>query len=188
MTIIYGGSFNPITNAHLKVIDELKKISNNNEIIVVPVGDDYGKNGLINQEFRIDMVNLAVKDIDGVSVSRYELDNPYKGTIDTLSHFSKYNSDLHFVIGGDNLEGFCKWNDYEELLTKYKVVVVNRDNTDLESIINTKYSNYNDRFVLVKDFNIEISSTLYRKTLDSSLIPEEVDKYIKDNNIVFSTK
>lgn len=185
MTIVYGGSFNPITNAHLEVIDKLKNISNNNEIIIVPVGDDYDKEGLINQEYRINMVKLAVKNIDGVSVSRYELDNPYRGTIDTLGFLSKEYDDLHFVIGGDNLEGFCEWNDYEELLNKYKVVVVNRENTDLESIINSIYSKYRDRFVLIKDFNIEISSTLYRLTLDSTLIPNEVVNYIKDNNIVF---
>ncbi len=185
MTIIYGGSFNPITNAHLKVIEELKKISNNSEIIIVPVGDDYGKNGLINQEYRYDMVELAVKDLFNVLVSRYELDNPYKGTIDTLGYFNNKYNNIHFVIGGDNLDGFNKWNDYEELLTKYKVVVVNRDNTDLESIINNKYKEYKNRFILINDFNIEISSTLYRNTLDSSLIPSEVDEYIKTNVISF---
>ncbi len=185
MVIIYGGSFNPITNAHLSVISKLKEISNSCEIIIVPVGDDYGKKGLINQEHRYEMIKVATNCISNVSISRYELDNKYKGTIETLDYFSNEYDDIHFVIGGDNLDGFNKWNDYEEILDKYKIIVVNRDNNDLESIISNKYNRYKDRFVIIKDFNIEISSTLYRKTLDSSLIPKEVERYIKNKGIIF---
>ena len=44
----FGGSFNPVTKAHVDLALEIVKMFNMDKVIFVPVGDNYNKKGLIN--------------------------------------------------------------------------------------------------------------------------------------------
>ena len=55
----FGGSFNPVTKAHVDLALEIVKMFNMDKVIFVPVGDNYNKKGLINEKHRYK--NRAVK-------------------------------------------------------------------------------------------------------------------------------
>tara|TARA_B100001121_G_C18306015_1_gene441964 strand:- start:31 stop:525 length:495 start_codon:yes stop_codon:yes gene_type:complete len=56
-TVIYPGTFDPITFGHIDVIKKSLKLFNN---IVVGVSDESNKNYLFNSEERIEIVNKAL--------------------------------------------------------------------------------------------------------------------------------
>tara|TARA_B100000963_G_scaffold192350_1_gene167423 strand:- start:220 stop:714 length:495 start_codon:yes stop_codon:yes gene_type:complete len=61
-TVIYPGTFDPITFGHIDVIKKSLKLFNN---IVVGVSDESNKNYLFNSEERIEIVNKALfKDLN----------------------------------------------------------------------------------------------------------------------------
>lgn len=65
---IYPGSFDPITNGHLDIIDRASKVFD--ELIVgVLVNPD--KKGLFTVEERVELIERVVKDIPNVKVESF---------------------------------------------------------------------------------------------------------------------
>ena len=157
MNILFGGSFNPITKAHLSIIDLLKEKFNPDNIIVMPVGDSYTWKSLANFNDRINMINLVKRDF---IVSDFEGKNKkYLGTIHTLDELAKTYDDLYFCMGADNILKLDQWIDYEKLLEKYNFIVFTRKGFDIESIIDLKYKKYKTHFhKLELDFDISSSN------------------------------
>ena len=91
-----------------------------------------------------------------------------------------YQDELYLIMGADNIISFDKWKNYQELL-KYKIIVMNRDNVDIDSYIK-KYKS--DNFIVVNDYKfIDVSSSEIRKNLDNKYIDERVLKYIKEKGL-----
>ncbi|MBI4924945.1 MAG: pantetheine-phosphate adenylyltransferase [Bdellovibrio sp.] len=66
---IYPGSFDPITNGHLDILDRSLKLFP--EIIVVVAGTDH-KNPLFTPAQRVEIIKEVVKDRPGVQVDRWD--------------------------------------------------------------------------------------------------------------------
>lgn len=182
MNILFGGSFNPITKAHLKIINELKKKFNPKNIIVMPVGDSYTWKSFANFNHRLNMIKLVCDDF---IVSDYEgRQDKYLGTINTLNELSKEYDDLYFCMGADNVLKLDEWINYEELLEKYNFIVFTRKGYDIESLINQKYSKYKDHFHTL-ELDFDISASKIRTDIDKykDYLNIEVYKYIKENKL-----
>lgn len=65
---IYPGSFDPITNGHLDILDRALQIFPEITIVIAGTGQ---KNPLFSPEERIEIVREAVKDRKGVKVDRW---------------------------------------------------------------------------------------------------------------------
>ena len=179
MNIVYGGSFNPPTKAHKLIIDKLFAIFKPDNIIVVPVGNSYGKKGLIEFEHRFNMARL----LDGrVIVSDFENKEEYTGTYSLLNHLSELYTDLYYVIGSDNLKKLDTWINYKDLLRDYKFIVFNRYGLDLSEIIEEKYSEFKNNFIIV-ELNLDVSATDFRENKNRDVITDEVYEYIIENNL-----
>jgi pantetheine-phosphate adenylyltransferase len=63
------GSFDPITNGHLDVIERASKLFDE---IVVAVGSNVSKNRLFETEDRVTMIQEAVADLPNVTVEVFE--------------------------------------------------------------------------------------------------------------------
>lgn len=186
MNIVFGGSFNPITKAHLDIINKLKEKFNPENVIILPASDNYTWKNLTKSNDRLNMIKLVCKDC---IISDYELkQSTYKGTINSLNYLSKTYKDLYFCMGADNLEKFDKWINYEKILTNYNIIIFKRESIDIKEIINRKYLQYRDKFhVLEFDFNI--SSSMIRSNVEKykDYLDINVYKYIIDNKLYRST-
>lgn len=180
MNIVYGGAFNPPTLAHLEICKVLKSMAKN--LIIMPVSINYQKDTLINDDYRLDMVNIMALKV-GAIVSRVELEcKKYMGTYHTLNLLSSEYDDLYFVMGADNLENLNKWIRYEDLLNDYKFIVFERNDKNCSKIIESKYYKYKEKFLIIP-FDMDISSTEIRNDLEKNkdkLLPEIYD-YINSN-------
>ena len=174
---IYMGSFNPPHKGHIKVVNYLldKKIVD--KVLIIPTLSYWDKFDLVRIEDRINMLKLYEN--NNISIDTKHNNLIY--TIDLIKELEKiYNDELYIIIGSDNLINFDKWKDYKKLL-KYKIIVMNRDDMDLDPYINKLGKN---NFIILKDYPfIKISSTEIRNNLNNKYLDKKVLDYIKEHNL-----
>ncbi len=187
MKIVFGGAFNPVTNAHILVYEHITSKLGADEFIFLPVSNAYTKRELASNYHRVRMLELATKGLDNASISKIEIDDTdYLGTYQSLIRLCD-NEDcvISFVIGADNLLRMDRWINIEGILSEFKIIVLGRNGIDIETIFNNNplLKKYYKNFIIFKDFKIDISSTIFRETFDKTQVNEEVYQYILDNNL-----
>lgn len=188
---VYVGSFNPIHKGHIKVVNFLIENQYVDKVILIPTGNYWNKQDLIDMNHRINMAK--VYENENIIVDETLNHLPY--TYQVLNELNKLfpNEELNLIIGADNLEKFHLWKNIEEIL-KNKVLVIPRYNINKEKYINNFIEK--DQFIVTKDFPQEdISSTMIRENilnnnLDNVLlyIDKEVLDYIIENNLYNNEK
>jgi pantetheine-phosphate adenylyltransferase len=68
-TVIYPGSFDPITNGHLDLIQRATKLFDR---VIVAIARNDSKQPLFNQQERVEMVGQAIQDIPRVEADSFE--------------------------------------------------------------------------------------------------------------------
>lgn len=136
---LYGGTFDPIHNGHLRVIVELVSRKVVDQIILIPAGEPQLRNvgPSADPQSRLQMCKLAVADLPldvkkSVEVSDIEILR--KGpsyTIDTVESLLKTRAgmDLHelfWVIGSDAYEKIDSWHRANELKELVSFIVIDR--------------------------------------------------------------
>lgn len=189
---IFGGSFNPPHNMHKNIALNLIKNKYLDRVIYVPTGNKYNKRGLVNQNDRYNMVRLMIEGYNNLDVSNYEF-NELTYTYETLDYFRNIyqNDEIYFICGSDNLKEITSWKRYDYILKNYKIIVIKRNDDDMDKIIN-KLLIYSKNIIYVNDIENSVSSTLVRENLNRNnneyLIQNmdtKVIKYIKNNSIVY---
>lgn len=184
MLIVFGGSFNPPTVAHLKIVLKLLSTYPGSHVLLLPVGNDYSKPELIDIKDRIHMLNLQFKKVSDVEVSNLEATRAYQGTLASLRELQKIDNDLHFVIGLDNLLKIKKWIKYQELLRDFPFIVMNRKGSITQEEAQEAFKNIDHQFTFI-DFDEDVSSTEARLYPDKRdlLLTREVNEYILKNHL-----
>lgn len=184
MTLVFGGSFNPPTIAHLKIMETLLAHFANATLLILPVGNDYSKPELELLEHRHNMLKLLTKDYQQIKILDLEGKREYLGTLASLDELAKEYQNIHFVIGADQIEQIDKWINYRTLLKKYPFIVMDRNNLFNSESIKEKLTGieYNFKYL---DFDINISGTAVRSNHENRKkgLTKEVLDYIEKNNL-----
>ncbi len=187
MKIVFGGAFNPVTNAHIKVYEFLSSKLSADEFIFLPVSSAYTKSQLVSNYHRVNMLNLAIKPFKDISISKLEIDDTdFLGTYQSLIRLCDSNNcKINFVIGADNLFNMHKWINIEGILSEFKMLVLGRNGIDIKRAINSNpiLKKHINSFIIFEDFNIDISSTAFRETLDRTQVTELVYQYVIENSL-----
>jgi len=134
---IYGGTFDPVHNGHLKVARGVQKLFELDEVILIPACVPPHKRGAgITSAFhRFAMLALATEHDDNVTVSTVELDQPDRPyAVDTVARMQeRVGSDcrLFFVMGADSWSEVTTWREWQRLLTMCDHIVVTRPGYEL---------------------------------------------------------
>lgn len=185
--IIFGGTFDPVHNGHLRIASfAANKFSA--KVIFVPNKSPRWKEPLTDISHRKAMLEIALKKADfEYEISTYEVDklDEINYSIDTVKYFKdKYPKDnLYFLIGADQVNQFEKWQDAVELSKLSTIIFSNRPGFKLNEE-NIKTFN-----MVSLDFEEsgDVSSSNIRE-LKSLDLDEEVLRYIEDNNLYFIAK
>ena len=192
---IFGGSFNPPLNSHFSLAEQmLTEYKNIEKVIFVPVGLKYNKKGLLSNEHRYNMLKLVCDKNDKFEVSDIEMiQEEQLDTLETLKLMQKEYPDytLYFTMGTDNLKELSTWGLAEELVNKFKFLVIERDEDVIEDIIeNDEFlKSHKEAFFKVKEnIRSNISSTFVREKIKRGksiryFTPDDVYFYIKENNL-----
>lgn len=178
----YGGSFNPPTNIHLQIAKNVLKQLNIDKVYFVPVGNYYQKNELIDVKHRLNMLNIMCENQDKMYVSDITLNE--KNNLKAIDVFKmlkeKYSNDnVYFIMGSDNFIKITEWKNFDELVENYKIIIVKRDNVDINKIIlenRILEVNKNNFFIInSEDTQNKVDSTEVRRKIKNS---ENIDKYL----------
>jgi nicotinate-nucleotide adenylyltransferase len=128
---LFGGTFDPIHNAHLQIADEARQRFDLHKVLFVPAANPPHKDGthLTPFEDRFQMVQLACKPYPGFSASRLEEGEERSYTIDTLERFRPQlqpGDELFFLIGADAFDELKTWKRWQEVLKLTCFIVVSR--------------------------------------------------------------
>lgn len=192
----YGGSFNPVTNAHINIALNIIEKCGLDKVVFVPVGNNYSKKGLIDEKHRYNMLKIATKKYDKLEVSDLEMD--LDRNLDAIDVFrminDKYsNTDIYYIIGADNLYKMLLWRDFNNLVKNYKYIVVERELLDCKELIksNETLTQYESNFNIIKNKQyIKASATSVREKIKSGNmnnieenILKDIIEYIKENKL-----
>lgn len=180
---VFVGSFDPIHKGHIHIMKYLLQYHLVDKIILIPTGDYWDKSPKASLEDRIQMCKLIQNKQIEVSTTL----NKYEYTYQVLEELEKkYPMDYLFLImGADNIVHFDKWKNIDHLL-EYNIIVVNRDNIDINK--NIEKFNKKDNFIVIDNFDfLPISSTYLRANIKTEnakeFIDEKVWEYIKQKKL-----
>lgn len=183
ITGVYGGSFNPIHVGHVYMAKELLRLGMVDEMMLVVSPQNPLKNeGLWDDEFRLQLANLAVRDVPGIEVSDVEFSLPKPNymvtTLEVLT--AKFpEKEFALVIGQDNWECFHRWHRWLDILQRYKIIVLPR-RTGGQPILHLERQLPSETKVSFAEIALmDISSTWIRSEISSNpaydgvgLVPE----------------
>jgi nicotinate-nucleotide adenylyltransferase len=184
----FGGSFDPIHIGHLQLALEAKEKYQLDQILFCPAFISPFKlnsPSAATAKDRFEMVKLAICAIDGFDLLDFEIENPGPSyTIDTIKKLKNFNplNQYFLILGEDQLDGFSRWKDSEQLMRLAPLIIGSRLGT--KSGCQTAGSNLDINAInFFKISNLEISSTYIRdriakKLFVSHLLPPKVMDYI----------
>lgn len=189
--IVFGGAFNPPTNSHFslaeQVVSEYEEVE---KVLFLPVSDHYPKEDLLAAEHRVEMLSRVCEKNPYFEVSTLEVNsNRLLDTIESLTRIQKDypEHDIWFTVGTDNLRLITSWPGYEEILTRFKLLILERGEDTVQKVLNDdeELNQYKDQFIKAKDtVRSNCNSTLLRNKLRRGksiryLVPDEVYEYAK---------
>lgn len=177
--VVLGGSFNPPTIAHLKLMKAAVKAVDARLGIFVPTSFEYvarkmkrrkAPQDTLSNKIRLQMLESFCKDenltVDRLQMAYDEIRYDYEMLTELQE---KYPQDqLYFVTGSDKLYVLPRWHRIDEFLRDFCVLVAKRGEDDLEEIkkIRPYLAEHWDRFVVFPisdDIGAVSSSSFWEK-------------------------
>lgn len=182
---IYGGSFDPIHNVHLKIAKHFATKENSVVLFSVAKAPRW-KQPSETASDRLNMLKLGLKEanIENYIIDKYELNSKsdVNYTIDTLKHIIKtYGEDnkYYLIIGGDQVNKFDDWKSANEISKLSQIIYVKRKGIKLDKSLVKKYKMIDSGLV------VDGTSSTAIRELKSLDIPESVLRYIEEHNLYF---
>ena len=199
--LLFGGTFDPVHNGHLKVARELAVMRGFECVVFVPTSAPPHKPATVaGPADRLAMLKLATAGEGLFTVSEVELARQGPSyTYDTLTAMrAQYGQParLHWMIGMDMLPDLHKWYRAAELVETAEFVIVPRSpwNGQLEAIFSTLGEHFQPsvikrlREAVVDTPLADVSSTDIRRRVAAgediaALTPAAVAAYIAEKSL-----
>ena len=185
---LFFGSFNPVHTGHLLIANYFVQFTHLDKIwfIVSPQNPFKANDTLLDERTRLEMLKLAINGDERFNASDFEFNLTRPSyTVNTLAELQKTHPNDTFIpiIGGDNLQSFHLWKDYETIIANHEIYVYRRAGFHENPLL----ANHPK----IKIFEVpllNISSTYIREMLQAEksvkyLVPEKVEKYIKEHKL-----
>lgn len=192
---IFGGSFNPIHNAHIKLALKFVSELHLDKVVFVPTNTTPLKDNsdIITPDHRLNMCEEALKEFEQFEVSDVEIKREGMSySCDTIAHFKENYSDceLFFIMGADMFLTLEKWHNFEYIFKNVTILTAPRDGYDYGYLcdIRDSYDKYFCKAYITKEYIEDLSSSQIRDMIKeekdvSAYLDKKVIDYIKNNNL-----
>lgn len=192
---VFGGTFNPIHNEHVKMIRCISRLDFIDKILVIPTHIPPHKTAdyLAGDFDRFNMCKIATEGIEKVEVSDFEIKRQGKSyTFYTVSALKEqYKNDNIFVVcGADMAITLDTWHRYDELKEMCTFLVIDRPGTDKSKLRSYLMSleNKGAKIEFICCVTKDVSSTNIRNEYDNTNISSCVAEYIKEKGLYINDK
>ena len=192
---IFGGSFDPVHNEHIRVAEKAIQSLALDKLIVMPAQIPPHKSGehITDGQLRLQACRLAFAPIKGVEVSDYELEKGGTSyTFETCRYYKKMypTAQLFWLVGTDMLYNFPTWKNPEDILQNVTLAVCAREETDgwLDKAQTDFKQRFGKSFAVVQYNGAAVSSTKIRVLAGSELplteyVPDTVERWVYENKL-----
>lgn len=201
--VVMGGSFNPPTVAHQRLLLSAVEALGADKGIFVPSSHTYVSikmrrakrpKEVLAEDVRLRMLQAMCGDDPRLAVDDCEFHRVEKGyTYESMvSIQEKYpGAELYFLAGGDKVSVISRWHRIEEFLRDFRILVVKREEDDPKTGLreNAFLSGHRDRFRIISAVEglDGISSSAVREKLRNGeagaeeMLHAEVWKILQEN-------
>ncbi|ADI02439.1 nicotinate-nucleotide adenylyltransferase [Syntrophothermus lipocalidus] len=191
---LFGGTFDPVHYGHLVLAECARYECELDRVIFIPSARPPHKHRetVLGENYRYEMVRLAIKDNPFFEVSKAEIDRPgYSYAIDTVRYFRfEYpEAEIYFITGLDALLDLKSWKDVGELIKLCRFITAVRpgfelkeDDERLKGLPAEFWRNL--RVIEVPGLHISSTDLRYRIATGKPvryLLPRPVEDYIREH-------
>lgn len=192
---LFGGSFNPIHNGHLHLVQAAKECLALDEVVLIPARVSpfkQNQTACVSEKDRLEMCRLAAEEFPFCTVDSCELEqDAVSYTVYTIRQFhARYPEDtLVLLMGSDMFLSFQHWYCWQEILQLASLGVVSREEDDQTALQEQQQNllQYGKIFLCHADV-YTISSTKIREIRKnqqdfSCYLPKKVVQYILSHEL-----
>ena len=198
-TAVFGGTFDPVHNAHIALANAVLDQDLADEIMFTPAARPPHKldRSISPAEHRMAMLKLVLDENPNFALSDYEVVNRLRTsyTINTLKALQAAYPDRRFklIVGMDNFKDMDSWFRFQDILDDFHIIVFSRP-----GVVRPSYGQIQEKFGIkiagslerniIETVDMNISATEIRRRISkeeniSDLVPPAVQNYILKNNL-----
>ena len=166
-----------MTIGHQEMIDYLLNHITKN-VIILPNGNIYPRKELLPFDIRCNLIKAVYPYL---TIDDYETKQAFKGSI----HYLEEHNHPFFVIGSDSLKDLPTWIEAEKLISDNNFIVFSRADSNNQLLIeeNELLKKYQDHFYFINATIVNVSSTIYRNTLDETIVDPKIHEIVLRDNL-----
>lgn len=186
---LYGGAFDPVHCAHLRVARYALEQAQLDRVVFIPAAQSPLKahTPLSDDAARLQMLRLALEGEPRFELDSYEIERGgLSYTVDTVRHFRESHADaeLFWIIGADQFEQLDRWQRIDELAQMVVFLVLERPGADLDSSVSVPQLRYQ---VIEAPLMSESSSEIRARCMEGhsleGLVPSAVEAFISEQEL-----
>ncbi|MGZ9159983.1 MAG: nicotinate-nucleotide adenylyltransferase [Candidatus Limnocylindrales bacterium] len=197
---VFGGTFDPIHQAHLAVAESARDAFDLRRILFVPAAEPPHKTDwrITPAEQRLAMVEMAIADNPAFQASRMEIDRGGTSyTVDTLTSLRDIlgGAPLALILSAESFAGLPTWRSPERVLGLADLIVAPRDGyPDADpGLIARHFPGSRGRATMLDGPRMRLSASEIRARAASGrsvryLVPDAVAAYIGDHALYRTTE
>lgn len=132
MTLLFGGAFDPIHQAHLTVAAEARDRFGFRRVVFVPSGDPPHKKLRAPFSDRLEMTRIACEPLGFETLDCERQPPPGRSRSYTFDTLQRFPAPRAFLIGADAFAEVETWYRWREVLSLTEFVVVSRPGHDYD--------------------------------------------------------
>ena len=206
---LFGGAFDPVHSAHIKIAENVHKCLKLDKIIFIPTGISPFNKNLTHYNHRMAMLNLVCVnkkfEVSDVEILKSITSNEKSYTVNTLKNlFNTSDATYFFILGTDTLSSLSEWYKWKEIIKYSHLIFIERQSSLLKDGLSKEISNFiqkhkvnnavdlkNKRSGLIYQVNMDFmdisSSKIVDKNINNSnitdLVPKDIERYIKKHQL-----
>jgi nicotinate-nucleotide adenylyltransferase len=182
---LFGGTFDPIHNAHLKIAREAARQFALDRVLFIPAARPPHKSGATRTpyEHRYRMVELACACEPLFEASRLEQGEQNSYSIETIERVRAAlarEQELYFLIGADAFAEIRTWHRWREVVASVDFIVVSRPGSAYEVPQGARVER-------LEGIDLPVSSSEIRRRIaagdDTVEVPAAVLSYIREHGL-----